>query len=405
MSSARLSAVARRPAAGRRGAARSGAPSPSAAPCRRRRRRRALPARRRHRLRARLGRRAAQRAHQRQRREHEQRRLAERPREALAGRAGGLADDLLVEARLRLEAVLRSRPCSRAGSTGSPSRPAACGISQSSTMSSISSSANQDMCACSAPPKVAIRIATPIAAPSWRAVFSTPEASPSSWPGHRAHRAHVQRREADPHARRRSSAGRAGCGCRPRRRPRSTGRNDTHSIPTAITISAGLAISPGGRVSAARPTKRPHDQAAERDRDDRERRLELACSPRGSRTRARAAAACRSRPRAKNSIPMFALRNCRLASSPGVIIGSGARRSHQKNSDAEQDRPLHQAEPERQVAAERVGLDQRHREEQDRAAQQQHAAHVHLLADRRSGPRSRATSAAPARCRGSRTGC
>ncbi len=40
------------------------------------------------------------------------------------------------------------------------------------------------------------------------------------------------------------------------------GRNDTHSIPTAITISAGFASSPGGRVSAARPTNghatRPH---------------------------------------------------------------------------------------------------------------------------------------------------
>jgi hypothetical protein len=56
------------------------------------------------------------------------------------------------------------------------------GISHSSTMSSISSSANQLMCACIAPPKVAIRIATPIAAPSWRAVFSTPEASPTIGP-------------------------------------------------------------------------------------------------------------------------------------------------------------------------------------------------------------------------------
>ena len=49
-------------------------------------------------------------------------------------------------------------------------------------MSSISSSANHDMCACSTPPNVAIRMATPIAAPSWRAVLRTPDASPTSGP-------------------------------------------------------------------------------------------------------------------------------------------------------------------------------------------------------------------------------
>ena len=38
------------------------------------------------------------------------------------------------------------------------------------------------MCACSTPPKVAIRIATPIAAPSCRAVLRIPEASPTSGP-------------------------------------------------------------------------------------------------------------------------------------------------------------------------------------------------------------------------------
>ena len=36
-------------------------------------------------------------------------------------------------------------------------------------------------------------------------------------------------------------------------------------------------------------------------------------------------------PAAKKSIPMLALRNCLLANSPGVIIGLGARRSHQTN--------------------------------------------------------------------------
>ena len=60
---------------------------------------------RRHELRARLSGRPLQRAEQRQHREDQQRRLPERPGEALARGAGRLADDLLVEARLGLEAV------------------------------------------------------------------------------------------------------------------------------------------------------------------------------------------------------------------------------------------------------------------------------------------------------------
>src|SRR5829696_9443704 len=68
--------------------------------------RRALTARGRHRLRPRLRRRPAQRPHQRQRGQHQQGRLAERPCETLPGGAGRLPDDLLVEARLRLEAIL-----------------------------------------------------------------------------------------------------------------------------------------------------------------------------------------------------------------------------------------------------------------------------------------------------------
>ena len=87
-----------------------------------------------------------------------------------------------------------------------------------------------------------------------------------------------------------------------------------------------------------------------------------------------------------------------------MIIGSGARRSHQKNSDAQQDRALHQAEPERQVAAERVRLDQRHRQEQHGAAEQQHAAHVDLLADGAEVPASPATSARRGSRRGSPNG-
>ncbi|MEA2456307.1 MAG: hypothetical protein QOI45_2569 [Thermoleophilaceae bacterium] len=124
-------------------------------------------------------------------------------------------------------------------------------MSQSSTMSSISLSANQDICACSTPPNVAISTATPIAAPSCRAVLRIPDASPTSGPATAPIAPTLSAGKPMPiptpiisrpgrmrmyaHA---SSA--------------VEGRNETHSIPIAITISAGRAISPGGLMSAKR---------------------------------------------------------------------------------------------------------------------------------------------------------
>ena len=157
------------------------------------------------------------------------------------------------------------------------------------------------------------------------------------------------------------------------------------SIPTAITINAGLASSPGGRVSAALPTNGHASEAAQRDRQDRQRRLELRVAPevheheRQQQQRA-------DRARGEEQHP-----DVRVAE---LAVRQQAGRDHRvrraplppEEQDAEQDRSLHQAEPQRQVAAERVRLDQRHREEQHRAAEQQHAAHVHLLADRAEVP-------------------
>ena len=104
-----------------------------------------------------------------------------------------------------------------------------------------------------APPKVATRSATPIAAPSWRAVFSTPEASPTSGPATAPMAPTL--REGKPIPMPTPISARPG---RIRRYVQASeaveGRNETQSIPTAIAIRAGRAISPGARVSAARPT-------------------------------------------------------------------------------------------------------------------------------------------------------
>ena len=201
---------------------------------------------------------------------------------------------------------------------------------------------------------------------------------------HRAHGAHVQRREADPHP-----------------EPDHQQPGQDADVGPGVVGGGGQEGHPqhpdrhhyqcrfgelSGRPGVGGPAhERPRHQPAQRDRHDRERRLELRVAPevheheREQQQRA-------DRARREEQHPDVRVAELAVRQQPGRDHRVGRAPLPPEEQDAEQDRPLHQAEPERQVAAERVGLDQRHREEQHRAAEQEHAAHVHLLADRAEVP-------------------
>ena len=159
----------------------------------------------------------------------------------------------------------------------------------------------------------------------------------------------------------------------------------------AITISAGLAISPGGgcrrraRRSATRAGRRaaPGSSAkAGLDRrvapqvDEHEREQQQAAD----------------RARREEQHPEVRVAELLVGEQPGRDHRVGRAPLPPDERDAEQDRRLHQAEPERQVAAERVGLHERDRQAEDRA-RRAGPSRARRPRGRRSGPRSPATSA------------
>ena len=231
----------------------------------------------RHELRLSLGRGALQRAHQRQHADHQDRRLPERPGEALARRARRLADDLLVEAGRRLEAVARparvvvQRRLDHEPRLGSRDLPFADDVVDLLVrepahvrVEGAAEGRDQD------------RHADRHAELARRVENAGGEAHLGA--RHGAHRAHVQRREADAHSH--ADQEQAGQDAQVaervvgrRRHERDDQHADRHGDQARLRELAGC--TPVRRAAHERPHHEPH----QRHRGDGERGLELGVAP------------------------------------------------------------------------------------------------------------------------------